>query len=270
MRGSNSTGQERQRPRGPGQYRIQVLDRALQVLDMMAATPGPTGPSELSRSLKFHKSTIHRVLKVLEDHHLVRRNSRGQYDLGFRLFDLGSRSIARFPLTQRAEPFLKRLMEDAGETAQLCVLQNTRMISVANAEAPWISRCVGHRNELHATAAGKVFLAFLPQAAQDDLIGQLTFTKYTPNTISSASALKAELVSIRRQGYSLNDQEGEEGIRGVAAPVVDGKGRIIASISIVGPTFRITTGRIPELVRAVRATANQLTAELGGQVQIAC
>ncbi len=260
-------GDERKRPRGPGQYRIQVLDRALRVLDVMSGSAGAMGPSELSRALSFHKSTIHRVLKVLQDHHLVRRNSRGQYDLGFRLFELGSRSIERFPLPQRAEPYLNQLLSDTGETAELCVLQNTRMISVAIAEAPWISRSVGQRADLHVTAAGKVFLAFLPLAAQDDLLGQMT--RETRNTVLCSRALKAELASIRSQGFSVSDQEVEEGVRSVAAPIVDGKGRVIASIGVVGPAFRITSGRVPELVRMVRAMATRLSAELGWQAEIA-
>ena len=269
MRSSNPKEIEHKRPRGAGQYRIQVLDRALRVLDVMSGSASAMGPSELSRALRFHKSTIHRVLKVLQDHHLVRRNSRGQYNLGFRLFELGSRSIERFPLPQRAEPYLNQLMLDTGETAELCVLQNTQLISVANAEAPWISRNVGHKVDLHATAAGKAFLACLPLTAQDALIGQLPLITHTKDTALCIRALKAELASIRRQGFSVNDQEVEEGVRGVAAPIFDGKGRVIASIGIVGPIFRITSTRVPEIARMVRAMATQLSAELGWQAELA-
>jgi DNA-binding IclR family transcriptional regulator len=137
------------------------------------------------------------------------------------------------------------------------------MLSIASAEASWIVRAVGHRRDLHASAAGKALLAFLPTAAQDDLISRLVLTKHTRNTIDTPQALKSELARIRRQHFSLNDEEVEEGVRCVAAPIFDFRGRVIATLSIAGPIFRITRDRVPKLARIVTDAAQALSNELG-------
>ncbi len=244
-------------------YRVQVLERALALLDALGAANKEVGPAELAAILHLHKSTIHRLLKVLEANRFVRRNSQGKYDLGLKLFELGNMSVSRFSLPKRAEPFLKDVVRETGETAQICVLSNTQMMAIANADAPWLVRAIGHRGELHSSASGKAFLAFLPQHAQDLLLSRLTLTKFTRNTITTLAGLKTELARIRRRGFSVNDEEVEAGVRCIGAPIFDNKGRVIATLSIAGPVFRMTKDRVPELARVVVNVANALSTELG-------
>jgi DNA-binding IclR family transcriptional regulator len=244
-------------------YKVQVLERALALLDALAIANKEVGPAELAAVLHLHKSTIHRLLKVLEGHRFVRRNPQGKYDLGLKLFELGNVSVSRFSLPKRAEPFLKDVVGRTGETAHICVLSNIQMLSIASAEAPWIVRAIGHRGELHSSASGKAFLAFLPRQAQDLIIPRLAMTRYTPNTIVMPAALKLELARIRRRGFSLNDEEVEIGVRCIGAPIFDYKARVIATLSIAGPVFRVTRGRLPELARTVVSVANALSLELG-------
>ena len=244
-------------------YRVQVLERALGLLDALAAANREVGPAELASILHLHKSTIHRLLKVLEGHRFVRRNAQGKYDLGLKLFELGNMSVSRFSLPKRAEPFLKEIVKATGETAHVCVLSNTHMLSIASAEAPWIVRAIGHRGDLHSSAAGKAFLAYLPRQAQDLLVSQITFTRHTHHTIDSEGRLKVELARIRRRGFSINDEEVEQGVRCIAAPIFDGKTRVIATLGITGPVFRMTRDRLPELARIVVSVANALSIELG-------
>jgi DNA-binding IclR family transcriptional regulator len=240
-----------------------VLERALGLLDVLAASETEIGPAELAGTLHLHKSTLHRLLKVLEGHRLIRKNPHGKYDLGLKLFELGNKSVSRFNLPKRAEPFLREVVKQTGETAHICVLSNTQMMSIANAEAPWILRTVGHRGQLYCSAAGKALLAFLPKAAQDDLISRLTLTRHTRNTIVKVPALRAELERTRRRGFSLNDEEVEEGVRCVAAPIFDHKGRVIATLGVAGPVFRMSKQRLPGLARVVMSVADALSAELG-------
>jgi DNA-binding IclR family transcriptional regulator len=244
-------------------YRVQVLERALSLLDALAAANREVGPAELAEILHLHKSTIHRLLKVLEGHRFVRRNAQGKYDLGLKLFELGNVSVSRFSLPKRAEPFLREVVSATGETAHICVLSNTQMLSIASAEAPWIVRAIGHRGELHSSAAGKAFLAYLPRQAQDVLISRLTFTKHTSNTIDSEPRLRVELARTRRRGFSINDEEVEIGVRCIGAPIFDDKGRVIATLSIAGPVFRMTRDRLPDLARTVTSVAGALSSELG-------
>ncbi len=244
-------------------YRVQVLERALALLDALGAANREVGPAELAAILHLHKSTIHRLLKVLEGYRFVRRNAQGKYDLGLKLFELGNMSVSRFSLPRRAEPFLKEVVRETGETAQICVLSNTQMIAIANADAPWLVRAIGHRGELHCSASGKAFVAFLPRHAQDLLLSRLTLTKFTRNTITTLTALRAELARIRRRGSSINDEEVEMGVRCIGAPIFDQRSRVIATLSIAGPVFRMTKDRLPELSRIVVTVANALSAELG-------
>lgn len=244
-------------------YRVQVLERALALLDALGAADREVGPAELAEILHLHKSTIHRLLKVLEGYRFVRRNPQGKYDLGLKLFELGNMSVSRFSLPRRAEPFLKDVVKDTGETAQVCVLNNTQMVAIANADAPWLLRAVGHRGEMHSSASGKAFLAFLPRQAQDLLLSRLTLTRFTPNTITTVDALKAELGRVRRRGYAVNNEEVEAGVRCIGAPVFDHKSRVIAAISIAGPVFRVTRDRVPALARTIVSVSQALSSELG-------
>ena len=244
-------------------YRVQVLERALALLDALGAANREVGPAELAGILHLHKSTIHRLLKVLEGYRFVRRNPQGKYDLGLKLFELGNMSVSRFSLPRRAEPFLKDVVRDTGETAQICVLNNIQMVSIANADAPWLLRAIGHRGELHSSASGKAFLAFLPRPAQDVLLSRLTLTKFTHNTITTLSALKSELTRVRRKGFAVNNEEVEAGVRCIGAPIFDHNSRVIATLSIAGPVFRMTKDRVPELARIVVNVANALSSELG-------
>jgi IclR family transcriptional regulator, KDG regulon repressor len=248
-------------------YQVQVLDRALGILDLLAGENSELGPSEVSERTGLHKSTVHRLLQVLERHRLIEKLAlNGKYRLGLRLFELGSKAMAQFDLRERAQPYLKRLVLETGETAHICILDGDRMLSIANVESLRTLRTpstVGHRTPLHCTSVGKTLLAFVPEDEQIDLINQCELTDYTRHTITKPARLKAELKLIRQRGYALDDEEIEEGLRCVGAPVMDHSGRVVAAMSIAGPAFRLTEDRIPAVARSVIQAASELSVELG-------
>ncbi|HEV2665399.1 MAG TPA: IclR family transcriptional regulator, partial [Blastocatellia bacterium] len=248
-------------------YQVQVLDRALGILDLLADESPELGPSEVSECMGLHKSTVHRLLQVLERHRLIEKIAlNGKYRLGLKLFELGSKAIAQLDLRERAQPYLKRLVLETGETAHICILDGDRMLSIANVESPRTLRTpstVGHRTPLHCTSVGKALLAFLPEDEQNDLINQCELTAYTRHTHTRPARLKAELKFIRQHGYAMDNEEIEEGLRCVGAPVMDHSGRVVAAMSVAGPTFRLTEERIPEVARSVIRAASDLSAELG-------
>jgi len=248
-------------------YQVQVLDRALGILDLLAGESPELGPSEVSERTGLHKSTVHRLLQVLERHRLIEKIAQnGKYRLGLRLFELGSKAMTQFDLRERAQAYLKRLVLETGETAHICILDGDRMLSIANVESPRTLRTpstVGHRTPLHCTSVGKALLAFLPESEQNDLINQCELTDYTRRTITKPARLKAELKLIRQRGYAMDDEEVEEGLRCVGAPVMDHSGRVVAAMSIAGPAFRLTDDRIPAVARSVIQAASELSVELG-------
>jgi DNA-binding IclR family transcriptional regulator len=248
-------------------YQVQVLDRALGILDLLADESPELGPSEVSERTGLHKSTVHRLLQVLERHRLIEKKAQnGKYRLGLKLFELGSKAVAQINLRECALPYLERLVLETGETAHICVLDGDRMLSIANVESPRTLRTpstVGRRTPLHCTSVGKALLAFLPEDEQNELIKKLELTAYTRHTLTKPARLKAELKLIRQLGYAMDDEEIEEGLRCIGAPVMDHSGRVVAAMSIAGPAFRLTENRIPAVARSVIRAANELSIELG-------
>jgi DNA-binding IclR family transcriptional regulator len=248
-------------------YQVQVLDRALGILDLLADESPELGPSEVSERTGLHKSTVHRLLQVLERHRLIEKKAQnGKYRLGLRLFDLGSKAVAKLDLRERARPYLERLVLETGETAHICVLDSDRMLSIANVESPRTLRTpstVGHRTPLHCTSVGKALLAFLPEGERNELLNKCELTAYTRRTLTKTAQLKAELKLVRQRGYAMDDEEIEEGLRCIGAPVMDYSGRVVAALSIAGPAFRLTDERIPAAARSVIRAAGELSLELG-------
>jgi IclR family acetate operon transcriptional repressor len=122
---------------------------------------------------------------------------------------------------------------------------------------------VGRRNPAHCTGVGKVLLAFLPEHELNDLIKKRGLRAYTRNTITHLARLKSELQFVRQRGYAIDNEENEEGVRCIGAPVRDYSGTVVASVSISGPSFRLTADKIPLLARSVVTAANRLSEELG-------
>ncbi len=252
---------------GSKQYHVQVLDRTLRILEILAKSDTDLGPSELAAQLSLHRSTTHRLLKVLEQHHFIRKSQfEGKYGLGIKLFELGNRVVSQSELGTRAQPFLRQLVDATGETAHLCVLNDCEMVSVANVEGPWTLRTpmtVGRRTPLYCTSVGKVLLAYLADDERNRIIDRITMVRRTKRTILTRPALETEVRLTRRRGFGMDNEEIEEGLRCIGAPVFDHAGRIVAAVSIAGPVFRMTKQRLPEIVRAVKTAGLGLSSELG-------
>ncbi len=248
-------------------YRVQVLDRAVDILQMLAECERDIGPAEIAEQLGLHKSTIHRLLTVLARHSLVTKTAEnGTYRLGLRLFDWGNRAVGRLDMRRLAQPVLQRLTLQTGESSHVCVLDKDEMVSVAFAESPRTVRTpmtLGRRTPLHCTSVGKAMLAFLPDGLAEGLLDGRPVRAYTRHTLTSRAAIIAHLAGVRQKGYAVDDEEIEEGLRCVAAPVRNYSGNVIASMSVAGPAFRIPKDRIPALARSVTAAAHALSMELG-------
>lgn len=251
----------------PGEtYRIQVLDRALRVLDVLAAN-GQLAPSEISSRLALHKSTVHRLLAVLERNEYVdRHKGNGRYSLGYKLIELGTRASARLDLCELAGPILDALMERTGETAHIGILSQGTVVSIADSETYKTLRTpstVGRRTPAHCSSQGKVLLAELQQAEFQAFVRANGLKSYTQLTICSIGKLQRELEEVRRRGYAVDNQEFEEGLKCIGAPIRDRSGTAVASISIAGPAVRLRPERMPALISAVQHAAARLSAALG-------
>ncbi len=250
-------------------YRVQVLDRALAALEILANRDGECSLVDLCTEMKLHKSTVHRLAMVLEQHRLVHKNpDTGRYRLGLRLFEFGSKAIAALDLRGRARPYLDRLQRQFGETVFFCILDDGQVFYVEKIESQQSVRTactVGSRAPAYCTAVGKAMLAELAESEVNDVVRRWGLKAVTANTITTATALKAELKAVRSRGYAIDNEEKEEGLRCVSAAVRGHSGKLFAAMSVSGPAFRMTKERIPEIGQAVMRAGNELSAELGYQ-----
>ena len=247
-------------------YRVQVLDRTIAVLQAVADSETDLPAADIARQLRLHKSTVHRLLVVLESYRLIKKGPEGAYGLGTRLIELGECAIARLKLSEYAEPHLRRLAEQTGEGAHVTILNGTELLSIAHVEGRWALHSLtrtGQRTQIHCTAAGKAVLAFLSDDACDDLLSRLPLKRNTRRTIVKSSAIKLELMRARELGYAVDDEEFEEGLRCVSAPIFDHRDHVVASLSMAAPVFRLRKERVPQVARLVVAAANALSDDLG-------
>ncbi len=248
-------------------YFSQVLDRAMNILSCFSAENPELRLVELVELTKLHKSTLYRLLGAMRSYGLIQVDpASGAYRLGLKLFELGSLAIARTGIEKHAHPILEKLAGQTGETAHLCVLDGSDVVYVAKVESRRTLRipsAVGQRNPAYCTGVGKVLLAHLSEERLSAYFAQTTLNPFTRRTIKSAADLRAELKIIRTQGYSIDDQEREEGVRCVGAPVRDHSGAVVAAISIAGPSMRVMKERVPELAGYVMAAADLISAQAG-------
>jgi DNA-binding IclR family transcriptional regulator len=249
-----------------GIYKVQALDRAFAVLDLLGESETPLGLAQVASSLQLHKSTAHRFLMVLEKHHMVERTSSGKFRLGLRLFDFGNKAIEQYDLRDRAQPHLRRLVAETEETAHLCILEQARVIYIDKIEPARSVRMItriGASNPVHCTSVGKAILAFLPEERIADIIKRTRFERLTHRTIATPEALRAEIEKTRRRGYAVDDEELEDGLRCIAVPVLDAQRQPVAAVSISGPSFRVTAQKLPSIANHLLQCVRGISADMG-------
>jgi DNA-binding IclR family transcriptional regulator len=249
-----------------GTYRVQALDRAFAVLDLLGESETPLGLAQVASSLQLHKSTAHRFLMVLERHHMVERTTSGKFRLGLRLFDFGNRAIEQYDLRERAQPHLRRLVAETEETAHLCVLEQARVIYIDKIEPARSVRMItriGSSNPVHCTSVGKAILAFLPEERINDILRRTKFERFTARTIATAEALRTEIEKTRRRGYAVDDEEYEEGLRCIAVPLLDSQRFPVGAVSVSGPSFRVTAQKLPSIANHLVQCVRGISADMG-------
>jgi DNA-binding IclR family transcriptional regulator len=249
-----------------GTYKVQALDRAFAVLDLLGESETPLGLAQVASSLQLHKSTAHRFLMVLERHRMVERTTNGKFRLGLRLFDFGNRAIEQYDLRDRAQPHLRRLVAETEETAHLCIMEAARVIYIDKIEPARSVRMitrVGASNPMHCTSVGKAILAFLPEDRANEVVRRTKFERFTHRTIPNAEALRAEMEKTRRRGYAVDDEEFEEGLRCIAVPLLDAQRLPVAAVSISGPSFRVTAQKLPAIANHLLQCVRGISADMG-------
>jgi IclR family KDG regulon transcriptional repressor len=239
---------------------MQTLARGLLILDLIADTDRALGVTEIANLLHLDKSSVSRLVKTLVNYDYVQPDSGSRgYVLGKRVRQISWHYLNRMPVREKAKPYLYRLVEQTGECAHTAVYSGGKALMIDDVEAEASLRVVGGIGRLiplHCTAVGKALLAF------SDLPLPASLDRETARTIIDHAAFCAHLDEIRVQGYALDDEEHQEGVRCMAAPVYDYMGAAVAAIGISGPCVRVTDDRIPALAQAVIAAARELSDDL--------
>lgn len=244
---------------------VQSVDRALTILDILARY-GELGVTDIATELGVHKSTAFRLVAALEAHRLVEQlGERGKYRLGFGIVQLAGATTARLSLTRECRPVCQRLAAELNETVNVAVLDGGVAMNITQEQgsaAVTAQNWVGQRTPPYATSSGKVLLAW---ASEEELAAVIEagLHKVTPNTITTRRALRAELKGIRERGWSWTNEEFEIGLNSVAAPIRDAEGSVMASISVSGPSYRVTVESFPEMAKALVAGADEISSQLG-------
>lgn len=243
---------------------VQSVDRAISVLELLAQ--GEAGITEIAGELGVHKSTVSRLVSVLESRGLVEQlGERGKYAIGFGVVRLAGAATGRMDLTKLGQPVCQTLADSFGETVNIAVHDAGVAINITQARGSAAISAVnwiGQRTPLHATSSGKILLAYLPDDERKRL-ASLPLDSYTENTVVEASQLLVELKAIAAQGFAACFEELELGLHAVAVPVRGHRGEVVAAMSASGPSYRLSRQRVEEIVPTMTSAAAELSAQLG-------
>lgn len=245
---------------------VQSVRRAVLLLNALAESGGGAGVLELSQRLDLSQSTVFRTLSTLEgEGYVVKNPSTDRYQLGLQVVSLAGTVLNQSPLRKAALPVLRDLSEKTRCNANLAILFQGKAFYIARYEPSTVTRVhmvLGRKAPPHATALGKVLLAFLENGGADDLIDR-PLESLTAKTVTDQARLREDLVQIRTQGYALDEEEFMEGTNCMAVPVRGHDGKVICSLSISGPNYAVPRSQLEGYLPTLLAASTELSSRLG-------
>jgi len=228
---------------------IQSLARGLKILSLLSQSPDGISITELAEYLDVDKGSASRLVSTLSSYGYVEKDElTRRYHVGSQVVSLSRSVLTRLPMREAAKPYLRQMMQRTGECAHLAIPAQGKVMYIDQVESPVTLRVnaqVGTMNPLHCTALGKVLLAYGDLDLPSDLAA------FTTNTITDPDTLHRHLEEIRRLGFAVDDEEFDLGVRCIAVPVFDFRGKAVGAIGISGPATRMTVERMPELTAIV-------------------
>jgi len=241
---------------------IQVLERAMRLLDALADRHEPTSLKDLALATGLHTSTAHRILNDLVTGRYVERVDSGVYQLGMRLLELGSQVRGRFNMRDAAAQAMTNLHKQTGQTVNLSVQQGDEIVYIDRAwsegSGMQVVRAIGGHAPLHLTSTGKLFLAASDTRAVRAYALRTGLPGQTPNSLTSLERLEAEVAQVRRLGYARDNEELEIGVRCIAAGIHNDTGKLVAGLSISAPNNRMQEVWVGLLTRTAREISEAL------------
>lgn len=246
---------------------MQGIERIIKILDSFSLDEPELTLKELTNKTGLPKPTVYRIAEALNKVNILSKDDNvSKYRIGVKLFELGSLYLETLELRKLAFPEIEKLSKYTEESIHMGVLDGNEVTSIEglgsthNLQAKlWI----GKRSPIYCTSIGKAILAFLPEKEQEEILTTIEFKRYTKNTITDKKNLKKELESIRRQGFALDNEEHDEGIMCVGAPIFNNKGEVVASISISGPKIRMKEQELEKYKKLLMDSVKRISDKLG-------
>ena len=250
---------------------VQTIERVALIFDILGMAPNGISVGELSEKTGFPKGTSHRLLSSLAYFDYVRQDPETKnYQLGFKIVELGNRLLGQLDFRAVARPELIHLAEQTKETVHMVILDRNEALYVDKVDSSEhrsglrMVSMLGSRLPAHCSAVGKVLLAHLSERALEDVVREKGLPKRTRNTITDIGKLRTHLTKVLARGFAFDNEENEIGIRCVAAPIRNESGQVIAAISISVPTLRIQKSKLQTTLKdRIVETAMNISHKLG-------
>lgn len=246
---------------------VKSLARALALLDILGENGGECSLGEIAHISKLPPSTVHRLLGSLQQRGFVVQNKiTSNYTLGENLILLGRKAEKQRDVRNLARPCLEELARETSETVNLTTLVGNSVVQLDHIDSPNMLKVTWDSEQhfpVHASASGKVFMAHLPNLELEKIFKSINPQPFTKRTIVDAKKSRVELELIRKRGYAIDDAEREEGVRCIAAPIFNARGRVVAAVSVSGPSLRLSLAKLESLANPVMHTASAISTSLG-------
>ena len=222
---------------------IQVIERMSKLLDVLADSPAPVALKQLGKAATLHPSTAHRILNAMVNNRLVERVEQGSYRLGMRLIELGNLAKSRVSVRELALPHMRELHAATGEAVNLSVRREDEIVYIERTSSGRsvmrVVNVIGGRAPLHITAVGKLFLLEDGAAGLREYAKRTGLPRSTRNSLITLAALEKDLDRARRQGYAVDSEEAELGVRCIGAGIRDDDGTLVSGLSVSAPAERM-------------------------------
>lgn len=254
-----------------------ALERLAAILDLFALTstgrghslePATLGVTEISRSLGLPKGTVSRQLSRLETVGILQRLPDRRYTLGARVHAWSQAAAPGSTIKVWARPVMEQLAREFGETVSLFIREGVEAVCIDQIDGSFplrLTAVVGRRMALHAGASPRALLAYAPAEIQRDVLAREAYPAVTDETITDSVRLKQAIAETRRLGYTLSQNELDEGAAGISAPILDATGLAIAAIGVAGPAVRFQGDRRVAIVSALCQATRSVSVSLGYQ-----
>lgn len=244
---------------------VPSVDRALNLLELLASTTAGMNLSMISRKLNIPKSSAYYLVTTLAKRNLVRRSSGGRvYSLGVDALSFARTSPAESHLKTVCAPYIRSLSTKLGMTAQVGVREGAEARIIDRSEIPGLplDSWIGRHFDLHCTAIGKALISYLPETEIENLFRTRGLPKHNENTVCSIELLKHQLGEVRKRGFATDNEEHELGVRCVASPIFNYIGGVVGAICVFSPMTRLSCSEMPNIGLEVVKTASEISRNL--------